>query len=84
MQERIGWTVAELHKPVPGWHQQIAISVSKCVLYNSLSILQMTHVSSLSLCCLALSWPRFLVFCLGQIPRPSDAGIPHGKIQLLH
>lgn len=31
MEERIGWTISQLHEPVPLWHQQIAKSVSKYV-----------------------------------------------------
>ncbi|KAL4934426.1 heme-dependent oxidative N-demethylase family protein [Aspergillus undulatus] len=27
--ERIGWTISQLHNPVPLWHQQVANSVSK-------------------------------------------------------
>ncbi|KKK26135.1 hypothetical protein P175DRAFT_0507698 [Aspergillus ochraceoroseus IBT 24754] len=29
VQERIGWTISQLHNPVPLWHQQVANSVSK-------------------------------------------------------
>ncbi|KAF7593851.1 hypothetical protein BBP40_010786 [Aspergillus hancockii] len=29
VQDRIGWTISQLHKPVPLWHQQVATSVSK-------------------------------------------------------
>lgn len=29
VQERIGWTISQLHNPVPLWHQQVAASVSK-------------------------------------------------------
>lgn len=29
MEERIGWTISQLHNPVPLWHQQVASSVSK-------------------------------------------------------
>ncbi|KAL5364956.1 hypothetical protein BJX96DRAFT_168709 [Aspergillus floccosus] len=28
VQERIGWTISQLHNPVPLWHQQVANSVS--------------------------------------------------------
>ncbi|EAW07303.1 heme-dependent oxidative N-demethylase family protein [Aspergillus clavatus NRRL 1] len=29
VKERIGWTISQLHNPVPLWHQQVANSVSK-------------------------------------------------------
>ncbi|RHZ66840.1 hypothetical protein CDV55_107210 [Aspergillus turcosus] len=29
VKERIGWTISQLHNPVPLWHQQVASSVSK-------------------------------------------------------
>ncbi|KAJ5682881.1 hypothetical protein N7462_006046 [Penicillium macrosclerotiorum] len=29
VEERIGWTISQLHGPVPLWHQQVANSVSK-------------------------------------------------------
>ncbi|KAL3482022.1 hypothetical protein BJX99DRAFT_218016 [Aspergillus californicus] len=29
VQDRIGWTISQLHNPVPLWHQQVANSVSK-------------------------------------------------------
>ncbi|KAJ5099896.1 hypothetical protein N7532_006897 [Penicillium argentinense] len=29
VQERIGWTISQLHAPVPLWHQQVSNSVSK-------------------------------------------------------
>ena len=31
VEERIGWTISQLHNPVPLWHQQVATSVSKSV-----------------------------------------------------
>ncbi|KAJ5946951.1 hypothetical protein N7454_003790 [Penicillium verhagenii] len=29
VEERIGWTITQMHAPVPLWHQQVACSVSK-------------------------------------------------------
>lgn len=31
VEERIGWTISQMHDPVPLWHQQVSSSVSKSV-----------------------------------------------------